>query len=71
MRKKAHSKSEKESLAMSLVKIISESRNSGNGRGISISKTGYTERTIYKYAKEYPPLKEEMSKFHKDRRLYK
>ena len=71
MRKRAHSKSEKESLAMNLVKIIRESRNSGDGRGVSIHKTGYSENTIYKYAKEYLPLKEELSKFHKDRRIYK
>ena len=57
--------------AKEMTNTIRDSRESGDGRSIAILKTGFTERTIYEYYKEFPFLKEEMSKFKKDKRLYK
>lgn len=71
MKNRLYNKSDKEKRAKEMTTIIRQSRESGDGRCIAILKTGFTERTIYEYSKEFPFLKEEMSKFVKDKRLYK
>ena len=71
MKKRLYNKSDKEKRAKEMTNTIRESRESGDGRNIAILKTGFTERTIYQYCKDFPFLKEEMSKFLKDKRLYK
>lgn len=61
----------KECLAKILTERIKQARFEGFSRGISIKKSGYSERTVYSYAKQFSFLREELDKFKHDRRFYK
>ena len=61
----------KEWLAKILTERIKQARLDGFGRGISIKKSGYSERTVYSYSQQFDFLRDELNQFKHDRRFYK
>ena len=71
MKNRLYTKVDKENRARDIADVTRVHRESGDGRGVAVSKSGFSERTVYEYAKIFPVLRDELSKFKKDKRFYK
>lgn len=70
-KKKPHTIDGKELIAKLIAERIKQARIDGFGRGISIKKSGYSERTVYSYSQQFDFLRDELNQFKHDRRFYK